>query len=1169
MRLSKIRLSGFKSFVDPTSIQFPSNLMAIVGPNGCGKSNVIDAVRWVMGESSAKHLRGDSMADVIFNGSRSRKPVGVASIELVFDNSDGTIGGQFAGFSEISVKRAVTRDGISVYSLNNTRCRRKDITSIFLGTGLGPRSYAIIEQGMISRLIEAKPEEMRVYLEEAAGISKYKDRRHETEIRIRHTRENLDRLNDLRDEIEKHISHLRRQARTAERYRVMKERERRMGAELLALRLADLEELETNHESRVSERDTALQAAIAKQRDLETRIEKTRQEHAARTDALNEVQGRFYKIGAEIARLEQAIQHARELRQRQQRDLEQTEQGLKEICGHIEKDEAQIKGLSSSLGELEPEFETARAVERASVEALRSAERDMQSWQKRWEEYTTQAGETTRAAEVEKTRIEGLETGGQRLLSRRERCAADIAQISGRLEDPVIDKLAVEESTAAKAVTELQQELDGVNADVVSLREMDREKAATLDEFRGQLQKALGHLASLDALQQAALGQQLGSISEWLESHGMKDSPRLAQQITAAKGWERAVETVLGNYLEAICVDGLTDVAKTLNSLTHGTVSFLESNRVTDLPGNTAAASLLSKFEGPETVTTLVAKVLAVDGLDEALSIRGNLGDGESVVTKDGIWIGQSWLRVNRETDEKAGVISREQDIRQQRKSVKSLEKNVSELSEHHDRIRQDLEKLENTRDDLQSRLNETHQKQGDVRGKLNTARARVEETRNRLDQLKSEASEIDTHMDEAEGLLRKSRARLEQSTGQMSVFEAQRKELETQRKTLGSSLDETRTQARLDQEKAQDIAIRMESRKSTRDSAAIALERLRAQVAQFSSRRQDLTEQLESDESPMGGNQENLNALLDSRVGVESNLGQARDSVQTAENKLRELQEKRQSSEQTTDQVRQALDELRLAAREVSVRRQTIAEQFQETRFDLDELKREMDAEASLDRWQEELEKLAASIQRLGAINLASIEELKEQEERKEYLDSQFADLTEALETLENAIKKIDRETRTRFKETFDKVNDGLKEIFPRLFGGGHGYLELGGDDLLNAGVTVMARPPGKRISTIHLMSGGEKALTAVALVFSIFELNPAPFCMLDEVDAPLDDANVARFCEIVREMSERVQFIIITHNKMTMEMTHQLAGVTMHEPGVSRLVAVDLDEAVEMAAM
>ena len=1169
MRLSKIRLSGFKSFVDPTTIQFPSNLMGIVGPNGCGKSNVIDAVRWVMGESSAKHLRGDSMADVIFNGSRSRKPVGAASIELLFDNSDGTIGGQFAGFSEISVKRSVTRDGVSVYSLNNTRCRKKDITGIFLGTGLGPRSYAIIEQGMISRLIEAKPEEMRVFLEEAAGISKYKDRRHETETRIRHTRENLDRLNDLREEIEKHISHLRRQARTAERYRDMKERERRMGAELLALKLANLEELESTHDSRVSERDTAMQAAIAKQRDLESQIEKTRQEHMARTDALNEVQGRFYKIGAEIARLEQSIQHARELRQRQQRDLEQTEEGLKEICGHIEKDEAQIKGLSSSLGELEPELETARAVGKASMEALKSAELDMQGWQKRWEEYTTQAGEATRAADVEKTRIEGLETGGQRLLSRRERCAAEITQISGRLEDPGIQDLAVEEQAAAKAVSDLQKELEGLNADVVDLRDKDRTEAARLGALRGQLQKALGHLASLDALQQAALGQQGGSVSDWLESHGLKESPRVAQQITVAPGWERAVETVLGSYLEAVCVDGLTDVAKTLDSLTHGTISFLESNRSADVPGNTSAESLLSKFEGPETVTALVAGVLAVDGLDKALSVKGKLAVGESVVTKDGIWIGQSWLRVNRETDEKAGVISREQDIRQQRDSVRSLQKEVGVLSDHHDEIRQRLESMEGARDELQGRLNETHQKQGDVRGKLHSARARVEETRDRLGKLKAEASEIDTHMEEAEGLLRESRARLEQSTGQMSVFVAEREELESQRKNLGSSLDEARVRARLDQETAQDIAIRMESRKSTRDSAAIALERLRAQVAQFSMRRQELTEQLQSDESPIGGNQENLNALLDSRVGVESKLGQARDSVQAEENKLRALQEKRQASEQATDQVRQALDELRLAAREVSVRRQTIAEQFDETSFDLEEVKRDMDAEASADAWQEKLEKLSAGIQRLGAINLASIEELKEQEERKEYLDAQFADLTEALETLENAIKKIDRETRTRFKETFDKVNDGLKEIFPRLFGGGHGYLELGGDDFLNAGVTVMARPPGKRISTIHLLSGGEKALTAVALVFSIFELNPAPFCMLDEVDAPLDDANVARFCEIVREMSERVQFIVITHNKTTMEMTHQLAGVTMHEPGVSRLVAVDLDEAVEMAAM
>ncbi|MGI9265231.1 MAG: chromosome segregation protein SMC, partial [Gammaproteobacteria bacterium] len=909
--------------------------------------------------------------------------------------------------------------------------------------------------------------------------------------------------------------------------------------------------------------------AIAKQRELEAQIEKARQDHTARTDELNEVQGRFYKIGAEIARLEQAIQHARELRQRQQRDLEQTEQGLKEIHGHIEKDEAQIKGLSSSLGELEPELETARAVERASGEALKSAEVDMQGWQKRWDEYTTEAGEAVRSAEVEKTRIEGLETGGQRLLSRRERCAVEIEQISGRLDDPGIETLVSEERSADKAVTDLQKKLDVLNAGIVKLREEDKAGAQELGELRGQLQKALGHLASLDALQQAALGQQAGSVSEWLESQGLTGSPRLAHQITVTTGWERAVETVLGSYLEAVCVDGIGDVAETLDSLTHGAISFLDS----DSPANSLTATgtkfLSSKLEGPENVTTLLAGVLAVDGLEEALKLRNKLAQGESVVTKDGIWIGPGWLRVNRETDEKAGVISREQEIRQQRDSVKSLEKDVSKLSRQQDKVHDSMGKLEKDRDGFQGRLNEMHQQQGDVRGKLNTARARVEETKERLAKLKSEAVEIDTHMDEADGQLRESRALLEKSMGQMSIYEAQRTELDSQREVLAGNLDEARLRARRDQEATQDIAIRMESRKSTRDSAAVALERLRAQVAQYSARRQELTEQLASDESPLGGDQEQLNTLLDSRVGVESELGQARDSVQSAENQLRALQEKRQASEQATDEVRQALDELRLAAREISVRRQTVAEQFGETNYDLEELKREIDPELTIAVCQETLEKLSTRIQRLGAINLASIEELKEQEERKEYLDSQFADLTEALETLENAIKKIDRETRTRFKETFDKVNDGLKEIFPRLFGGGHGYLELGGDDLLNAGVTVMARPPGKRISTIHLMSGGEKALTAVALVFSIFELNPAPFCMLDEVDAPLDDANVGRFCEIVREMSERVQFIVITHNKITMEMTHQLAGVTMHEPGVSRLVAVDLDEAVEMAAM
>ncbi len=1168
MRLSKIKLAGFKSFVDPTTLHFPSSMMGIVGPNGCGKSNIIDAVRWVMGESSAKTLRGDSMADVIFNGSSARKPVGAATVELIFDNSDGKIGGQYAGYNEISVKRVCSRDGTSNYFLNNARCRRKDITSIFLGTGLGPRSYSIIEQGMISRLIEAKPEELRTYLEEAAGISKYKDRRRETENRIRHTKDNLSRLNDLREEIEKHIRHLERQAKTAERYKKLKQKERLLKAELLALRLGDLQAQEAEQGGLVGERETQLQAVIARLREIEAEIEKAREAHSADSDTLNDVQGKYYRIGAEIARLEQSIQHAKEMRSRQQADLEQVSSIIDDLRVHIDRDEAQIKDLSEALGELGPGLEAARAAEAASMEAMRSAEKDMQNWQLRWESFNEEAGESSRIADVERAKIEQIDSQMHRLVERRERRAAEIARLSGLLEGTEIAQLEAEERQSNKQAGDLETDLETVRGEIEGLREQEKHGLTSLDEARGELQRAAGELASMEALQEAALGRKDGAVMDWLVGRGLGGEPRLAERLTVEPGWETAAETVLGGYLEAVCVDGLEDVARALDDLSHGTISFLEASW-TGGPTASAAGTMAEKVKGPAGAETLLAGVRAADSLAEALADRSSLQPGESVITREGVWIGRGWLRVHRTSDTDRGLIQREQEIRDGRQRLEDLQAEVARLEEVQAEITEGLRALERRRDSTQGQINEAHRRHGDVHGRLASARARHEQTRSQITQFRAEAAEIDAHLAEAEEELRDSRRSLEQSIGQMSVFEARRQELQKQRSSLAAALESARELAMADRNSAHEIAIQVESRKSTRDSARVALDRLRAQLQQSVGRHEDLVAQVSQSEAPLNAQQEELDSLLEQQVGVESALSVARDKVQAAENRLRALQEQRQTREREVDEVRSTLDELRLAAREIQVRRQTIAEQFAETGFDLEQLREEMEPEASIPLWEEALEKMAARIQRLGPINLASIDELKEQSERKEYLDSQFEDLTEALNTLENAIRRIDRETRTRFKETFDRVNTGMKDIFPRLFGGGHAYLELTGEDLLDAGVTVMARPPGKRISTIHLLSGGEKALTAVALVFAIFQLNPAPFCMLDEVDAPLDDANVGRFCEIVRDMSDRVQFIVITHNKVTMEMTHQLAGVTMHEPGVSRLVAVDLDEAVQMAAM
>jgi chromosome segregation protein len=554
MRLTRIKLAGFKSFVDPTSIHFPSNLTGVVGPNGCGKSNVIDAVRWVMGELSAKHLRGDSMADVIFNGSSARKPVGTASIELVFDNADGAIGGQYASFNEVSLKRLVSRDGTSVYLINGARCRRKDITQLFLGTGLGSRSYAIIEQGMISRLIEAKPDELRAFIEEAAGISKYKERRRETENRMAHTRENLERLNDLREEVDKQIRHLQRQAATARRFQALKDEERKLQAELLALRLRGLEQEALTREQAMRERETAMQGAIADLRSIESGIEKARAHQHEQTERLNDVQARYYQLGAEAARIEQSIQHARELRQRQRADLEQSAQDLNELNGQLGRDQAQVEGLLAELRSLEPQQVAARASEEISARGQADAEQAMQVWQGGWETFNRDVGEAQQRAEVERARIEEIDNRLRSLKGQAERAEQERSTLPGtqavRQLELLVDRELLARQAGARLEAQLEAKLDALQA----VREEERTAVANLDTARTQAQDARGRLVSLEALQRAALGQGQGRVVDWLTARGWADRPRLAQRVKVERGWERAVETVLGAYLEAVCV---------------------------------------------------------------------------------------------------------------------------------------------------------------------------------------------------------------------------------------------------------------------------------------------------------------------------------------------------------------------------------------------------------------------------------------------------------------------------------------------------------------------------------------------------------------------------------------------------------------------------------------
>ncbi|WP_438950849.1 chromosome segregation protein SMC [Porticoccus sp.] len=1166
MRLKCIKLAGFKSFVDPTTVSFPSNLCAVVGPNGCGKSNIIDAVRWVMGESSAKHLRGESMTDVIFNGSGGRKPVGQASIELVFDNADSTLGGEYASWSEISIKRKVTRDGQSQYYLNGGKCRRRDITDIFLGTGLGPRSYAIIEQGMISSLIEARPDELRVYIEEAAGISKYKERRRDTENRIRRTQENLERLTDIREELGRQLGRLERQAQAAEKYTEFKKEERRIKAELQALRWRLLEVQIAERRRVISGFELKIEALVTERSACDTTIERHRTEYTESGDRFNDVQGRYYGIGAEVARIEQAIQHVQDRARELQQDLAQTDRNFAESEEHLRVDRQKAEIWQSELLEIAPQLEKASAAEDRSQHALSLAEESMQTWQSQWDEFNLKAGEPRQQAEVEQSRIQHLEQVLRRLGERIETVKQEYQSLS---DSPVQEEIALVQERLAEIELTLgdqQAQLDNLNIEVENTRQQSLKIGAELDQQRGHLQSMLGRQSSLEALQQAALGD--GDQQQWIESHQLAGQPKLAETLRVEPGWETAVETVLGNYLQAVCVDDFTSMSHHLDTFGKGQLVLLDrlGNAASGKSQPALARSLAGKVDG-ELAGSLLAGVLVAEDLSTALLMRRALAQGESVVTRDGLWLGANWLRVARDQDARAGVLKRQQALDSLASELFECQSVVDALSVEKNNTEQTLRELELSREEISRDMVDQQRHYAELRSVLAANQMQVEQFAARRTRAENELNEALQQQQLEQENLKTARQSLSSAIERMEQDTVQREQLLQRRDSFRTELDQARQTARHDRDHSHELAMREKSVSTQLHAILDGIQRLQVQVARLQERREQLHAVFNQHEDPTLELQEDLAAQLERRLGVERELAVARQALETVEEQMRETEKRRNQLDQQIQTERLELEQHRLSAQDLVTRSKTIVEQIGEHRFQLDSLLAALPEDAGPSRWEGELERVANRIQRLGPINLAAVDEYKVESERKTYLDAQNAELEEALQTLENAIRKIDRETRTRFRETFDRINGSLQELFPKLFGGGHAYLELTGEDLLDTGVTIMARPPGKKNTTIHLLSGGEKAMTAIALVFSIFELNPAPFCMLDEVDAPLDDANVGRYARMVEEMSARVQFIYISHNKIAMEMANQLMGVTMHEPGVSRLVSVDVNQAVELA--
>src|SRR5712671_6667447 len=976
MRLTKIKLAGFKSFVDPTQISFPSNLTGVVGPNGCGKSNVIDAVRWVMGELSAKHLRGDSMADVVFNGSAARKPVGSASVELLFDNADGKIGGAYANYSEISLKRNVARDDTSAYFINGVRCRRKDITNLFLGTGLGSRSYAIIEQGMISRVIDAKAEDMRAFVEEAAGVSRYKERRKETEARVAETRENLERLQDVRDEAEKQIRHLQRQAASARRYQALKEQERRLSAELLALRLRELDSGAEVHDAAVRERELAMQGALAEQRAAEAAIEKQRVVHAGHGERLSAVQGRYYEVGAEISRLEQSIEHARELRERQRADLAQSHTTLADLGTHIERDEREVGALRAQITQLTPACEAGQHAEQRAGAALEASEHALQDWQERWETHARAVSEADQATQVERARIEQLENQLRQLSAQAERLAAEQQTLGTQEGGEALARLGLQEEQARGASEQLTVALTAAQAHLQGQRAAQLAAEQTLEQARAARAETRTELTSLEALQAAALSDHAGRAGEWLREAGLAGRPRLAAALEVESGWERAVETVLGDYLEAVCVERLEEVSGALGALAAGRIMLIEGGGAA--PGGLDA-----------TVSARLASVLTAASLGDALRGRAALSEGRSFVTREGEWVGRDWLRVSRGADPRAGALGREHRLKALHAAATAADAQVTQAEGELRAARAQLAQAEEHREQAQAALQGAHQKHAGLLGLLEAGRVRAQESSLRGERLRQDLGAVAHERAATEEALARAAAALARAQALSAELEERQRALESEREQRRAALNAARAEAQAAQAAARDLQVRVESRRSAESSMAVGLNRMSEQREQLTRRRAELERELAAGDEPIVKIQARLHETLALRLTVEAELAVARGALEAVEGSLRSLDEQRLAAERRVSAAREVMDAARLAAQETHVRRAALAEQFAETRCQLPEVLASLDAAASVPDWEQSLGEARADIERLGQVNLAAIDELKEHTQRKEYLDS------------------------------------------------------------------------------------------------------------------------------------------------------------------------------------
>ena len=1176
MRLRQIKLAGFKSFADPIHIDVPGALVGVVGPNGCGKSNVIDAVRWVLGESKASELRGESMQDVIFNGSVNRKPAGRSSVELVFDNADGRIQGEWGRFAELSVKRVLTRDGASSYFINNQTVRRRDVQDMFLGTGLGPRAYAIIGQGMISRIIEARPEELRIFLEEAAGVSKYKERRRETENRLSDTRDNLTRVEDILRELDAQIGKLEQQAEVAQKFRDLKASHDEQQQLLWFTRKRDALVEQDKVAKDIEQRGIALEAHIAELRAAERALEEIRAAHYASGDAVHAAQGEVLKINAEIGKLESEIRMIVDGRARLAAQIDSLGVNRDRRAREAEELRARAADLQRQIEEGGEKLEIARIRAEEHEAGLPGFEEAYQQAREALSRARAEAAMAEQSIEAAGTEQRAIDRQLQGLQQRRERLAEERRQL-GQPDEARLQHLTSE-------VARLTEDLEAVSA---RLADAD-ERVPQLQSERQQLQEARTRdsdaLARLEARLIALKDLQAKveadeKLDPWLRAQGLESLPRLFKKLQVEAGWEVAFESVLRERIEGLEVGRLDSLGGLAGNAPPARVAFYSTSGAVpaDTPAQSGFAKLSDRVRGHDAALAAVlndwlAGVYVADDMAQALSARAQLPPGAQFVVKGGHLVSRHSVRFHAADDRKAGLLARRQEIENIERELRAqkllVEQAMAALTRAEAGLRQAQEVQQQERAGSERLRTQLHGVQLEaVRlGEL------VQRVKHRAGQIDGELQEITAHEEELRGQRGEADSRFEQLDQELAT----RQEAVETARVAYESADARMRDAREARQRLQAEVSRIQfEQTSARDRAADLTQAAGVAAGDAEKFGADIEgaqlELAKLDDSAVRGG---LDQWLSQRSGAEDQLAQARSRQDELAQQLRATDEKRLTLEREVQPKREKITELQLKEQAARLNAEQFAQQLAEVQADEAALAAKLEATpVKAGALQAEIARLSAEIESLGAVNLAALDELTTSRERKTYLDAQSNDLKAAITTLEDAIRKIDRETRDLLADTFAQVNSQFGLLFPKLFGGGEAKLIMTGEEILDAGVQVMAQPPGKRNSTIHLLSGGEKALTATALVFALFKLNPAPFCLLDEVDAPLDDANTERFCNMVRSMTGTptepgTQFLFITHNKIAMEMAEQLVGVTMQEQGVSRIVAVDIDAAQRLTA-